>query len=125
VKRGRRKHSKRQSRRDRRRCQHRGCGENSQLVACYLPDDDPNGRPTELLCPDHAAEHGYCCVCGQFWSGIESFDFEHPGLCDNCFDSIYADSGDGDGDGFNGDYYEPPDFDDEDDPLLVVRDLRK
>ena len=48
--------------------------------------------PDELLCPDCCRKGGcYCVSCGEFWGGIESFDFIHPGICDHCHDQIRAD----------------------------------
>jgi hypothetical protein len=41
-------------------------------------------KPDEVLCGEHASEAGYCRSCGDFWGGIESFEFHHPGLCDHC-----------------------------------------
>ena len=73
-------------------CQHDGC--TSGAISCYLMDTDRDGLPDELLCSAHAAEAGYCMVCGDFWGGIESFDFLHPGVCDNCHDELEANDAD-------------------------------
>ena len=37
----------------------------------------------EYYCANHCKEHGYCFCCGQFWAGVEMFDFG-PGWCSNC-----------------------------------------
>jgi hypothetical protein len=60
------------------RCQHPGCTNGAN--PCFL---EPWGQPYEYYCFTHAFEHGYCKGCGQFFAGIESFDFG-PGYCDNC-----------------------------------------
>lgn len=70
-------------------CEHEGC-ESTDTIRCinlYHPDD-----PENWYCPEHAAEEGFCSCCGIFSAGIESFDFIHPGLCDNCYDQIEADN---------------------------------
>jgi hypothetical protein len=40
-------------------------------------------------------EQGFCCCCGLFCGGMESFDFggfgRQAGYCDNCWDQIMAD----------------------------------
>ena len=44
------------------------------------------------LCPEHAADEGYCAMCGEFSAGQDGFDWHHPGLCDNCNDEFEADT---------------------------------
>ena len=81
------------------------CG-GPHAIACFLPEPPrliwSHGRgserakareraPDEVLCRKHAQEAGYCRSCGDFWAGIESFDFGHPGLCDHCYDQVRAD----------------------------------
>lgn len=64
------------------------------ITDCYLPVQD---GVYERLCPVCLKEDGsYCLVCGQYCSGIESFDFIHPGYCDNCWDEIRSDCDDED-----------------------------
>lgn len=59
------------------------------LTDCYLPIQE---GVHERLCPVCLKEDGsYCLVCGQYCSGMESFDFIHPGYCDNCYDEITSD----------------------------------
>lgn len=72
-------------------CMEDGCWK-LDTVACFLPDyDSPiileeNDKPSYYYCHEHC--NGFCRRCGQFWSGIESFDFQHPSYCDNCYDQI-------------------------------------
>lgn len=62
------------------------------LTDCHLPIQD---EVHERLCPTCLkADGSYCLVCGQFCSGMESFDFIHPGYCDNCWDEIRSDCDD-------------------------------
>lgn len=82
-------------------CKHEGCSETKNLTACYYP---ANGETpdSELFaghyCYDHAKTNGFCFGCGQFWSGVESFDFPEfwgnvRGYCDNCSYTIKSDCG--------------------------------
>lgn len=72
------------------KCQHEDC-ENEGLE-CFLPAYDTGTfrteatEPDEYFCSEHCHEHGYCWGCGEFWAGVESFDFNPLGLCDNCRD---------------------------------------
>lgn len=75
-------------------CQEPECGEESG-VACVLPDDTIAGE----YCLAHAFANGFCKGCGEFWAGLESFDFGN-GYCANC----NADADDAD--------YVDPDYDD-------------
>jgi hypothetical protein len=34
-------------------------------------------EPDFYYCAHHAKHAGFCICCGEFWAGIESFDFEH------------------------------------------------
>lgn len=46
------------------------------------------------LCPDCLkADGSFCFGCGEFCAGITSFDFIHPGYCDNCWDEIQSEAG--------------------------------
>jgi hypothetical protein len=62
-------------------CDHEGCYEEGE--ECFLPEGNAFGEPDCYYCPAHVFEHGFCAGCGQFWSGVESFDFGN-GFCDNC-----------------------------------------
>lgn len=62
------------------------------MTSVYEQTDSP--EPDYWYCPKHAHENGFCVSCGQFWAGVESFDFNNPaGLCDNCRDQWEADTG--------------------------------
>jgi hypothetical protein len=84
------------------RCSYPGCWKRGS--ECYLPDNYDWDRPSEYMCDDHKGLF-YCLSCGQFWAGIESFDFIHPGYCDNCWDEIRYD--------YDDDYDDVRDYDDE------------
>lgn len=87
-------------------CQEEGCTESG--LECWLPDDE--GQGSFVYCGTHAFPNGFCTACGQFWGGIESFEFLHPGLCDNCHSEMeneMADEDDpDDGDYDSGEYYD-------------------
>ena len=80
------------TRKSKRQCQHKDCIK-TNVVPCYLPSYtgpvDYNHADT-WLCPEHCQQEGFCWGCGQFWAGIESFDFSPTGLCDNCKDEDSA-----------------------------------
>lgn len=65
-------------------CSEPGCSKRT-TIACIVPDTD---EIEGYYCYDHAWRNGYCFGCGQFWGGVESFDFPGPhqvsGYCDNC-----------------------------------------
>lgn len=63
-------------------CQHDGCEEVGTF--CYLYDHDEERDVFEYYCAEHAQEHGYCYMCGNFWGGTEDFDFSSSGMCSNC-----------------------------------------
>lgn len=70
-------------------CWHPGCYEKG--TRCVIPWSDDDDLPYERYCPEHAVEYGYCCGCGLFCAGIDSFDFgRYRGLCDNCADEVRA-----------------------------------
>lgn len=62
------------------RCAEDGCWTKGD--PCYL--DPCSDTPYEWVCCQHAHEAGYCYMCGCFWAGAESFDFNPSGLCPNC-----------------------------------------
>lgn len=83
-------------------CQHEGC--DWEGIECFLPDNPIFDLSTEEIeagkademepdyyyCSRHAHKEGFCYGCGQFWGGIESFDFgrgARRGLCENCISS--------------------------------------
>lgn len=68
------------------------------------------------LCPTCLkADGSFCLSCGEFCAGIESFDFTHPGYCDNCIEEMEQDDFWGDDEWDEDDKY-GHDFDDEDFP---------
>lgn len=89
------------------KCEREGCFKDG-LVVCRVPEyesvyhRDPDMKEAimiEHLCPDHAYDAGYCTLCGEFWGGIESFDFENPShLCEHCIQQVRDEQGDYDDD---------------------------
>ena len=86
-------------------CEEYGCLMEG-IVECYLPPitmedghlskDQP---PTEHFCQYHAYKNGFCSLCGDFWGGIESFEFDNPQrLCENCLDQLKTELGEYDDD---------------------------
>lgn len=61
-------------------------------IYCYFPDHEwgrpgggPRKHPDDCLCDKHIERAGFCRGCGQFWAGVESFEFgRYAGWCDNC-----------------------------------------
>jgi hypothetical protein len=51
------------------------------------PEYEQQGKTwvdTEYLCAEHASDY-FCIHCGNFWAGVESFDFSPiKGVCENC-----------------------------------------
>lgn len=83
-------------------CLEPGC--NNVGTPCRLPryldletDELVDDEVDYYYCYDHAHENGFCWCCGDFWGGIESFEFvNRAGLCDNCeteidYDDDYED----------------------------------
>lgn len=69
------------------KCQHDGCEREGD--DCYLPDYDRDTEadiPDGYYCSEHAADYGFCPVCGEFWGGISSFEMN--GVCDYCHDEL-------------------------------------
>ena len=74
------------------RCWQPGCP-STDTIKCqahYLDDDGEWHTDKSRYCHDHAKDNGFCSCCGIFSAGVESYDFIHPGLCDNCYDEIQA-----------------------------------
>jgi len=67
-------------------CQHPGCNQPGQ--PCEVPwlyDEPIDKEPKyEYYCAEHAFDHGYCWMCGQYWAGCEGFDLAPSHLCPNC-----------------------------------------
>lgn len=71
-------------------CQHEGC-DSADVVDCWLWSDKAGTHVLEeQYCREHCHEHGYCCCCGFFSAGIESFDLGTDGLCEHCRDQLRA-----------------------------------
>lgn len=68
------------------RCMEPGCWQPGD--SCFYPDYEDIDRPDEYICWEHKEHSGFCMGCGMFWGGIESFEFLHPGWCDNCWHEI-------------------------------------
>jgi len=68
-------------------CEEPGCDE--QAIECYLNDD---ADTVEHFCPIHCYKNGYCYGCGNFFCGMEDFDFNNPShLCFNCRTEVNSD----------------------------------
>lgn len=80
--------AKRRQRYYEQRCVCQRCGE--RAIECRL--QSWNKRPDEMLCPQHARKAGYCPGCGQFWAGVDSFDFSRSGLCEHCQVEVESDN---------------------------------
>ena len=66
------------------------CGKRTDgLMTCYFVDGE-----TTKLCPDCIKVNGFCYRCGNYSSGMSSFDFsDMPGYCSECRDEIKAEFG--------------------------------
>ena len=89
------------------KCEHDGCFKDGS-VECHVPAEQ-DIELIEHLCQGHAYEAGYCSLCGSFWGGIESFDFDNPShLCEHCLEQVKDEIGeDDDVNGENEDEYYP------------------
>lgn len=71
-------------------CQEPNCYREGS-VHCTLIDPENDEDVHLNYCPDHAYDNGFCMGCGEFWGGIESFDFSPiKGFCENCVEDIMA-----------------------------------
>jgi hypothetical protein len=52
-----------------------------EAIACYQDGDFTD--PKLFLCARHAAENGYCALCGWYAAPEEGFKVERP-FCDVC-----------------------------------------
>lgn len=65
-------------------CQHENCGELGDWYAI----DGYEPVPEFCFCPDHAAEFGFCLLCGAFIGGTEDvFLVGREGMCFDCFNA--------------------------------------
>jgi hypothetical protein len=70
------------------------CDNCGKLSECTTTCEFPSDNSSIELCPQCLKDDGsFCLSCGQFCSGIESFDFIHPGYCDTCWDEIESETG--------------------------------
>ena len=67
-------------------CMEPGC-RNRDTTPCFYPDNEDDKTDT-FYCVKHAHKNGFCWNCGQFWGGVESFDFpfHRTDLCENCYE---------------------------------------
>jgi len=63
-------------------CDHKECLRED--VELYILHPEDNNIELFHYCPDHAQENGFCWLCGEFWGGVEEFEFDPSGLCPNC-----------------------------------------
>lgn len=69
-------------------CEHPGCPKRAELECTMPPICDDEAGSVHPLCFEHAEAEGFCVGCGQFWCGIEAFDFDPAHLCPNCRDQM-------------------------------------
>lgn len=69
------------------KCQDNGCSNPGE--PCWLPDDDCDEQPSHFYCSDHKFQHGFCVMCGNFYGGVECFDFG-DGYCDDCNHTLFG-----------------------------------
>jgi hypothetical protein len=90
------------------KCQHERCEHAGD--ECTIKDEHGNDVVDGHYCGEHAALHGFCPCCGDFWGGISSFEMN--GICDHCKDELDADEHDGCDDDFDYEPDYPDDYDD-------------
>lgn len=71
-------------------CQEPGCTTGYEVVECRCRGEGGAEDLVEYYCTEHCQKHGYCWGCGEFWAGVEMFDFEPSGLCEHCKEEIGA-----------------------------------
>jgi len=73
-------------------CEEQGC--QKEAVECHL-GYGPSAQEDVFYwyCVDHARKHGFCYCCGEFWGGVNSFEFSRTGLCENCESELEAGGG--------------------------------
>lgn len=82
-------------------CMEDGC-KSTEGIACFYEVGD---QPDVYYCWEHIVQNGFCRGCGQFWAGVDSFDFQHYGWCDNCWDQVSEPESEFE---YEDDYYESP-----------------
>lgn len=74
------------------KCQHDGCTATDGIEEWTIWGYEP--APIFVLCPEHAAEFGFCLWCGAFIGGTEDiFLTGQKGLCFDCFISMEREMG--------------------------------
>lgn len=68
-------------------CENKDCTE-TETIECYLYDYESKKDIIFHYCAKHITENGFCWACGNFWAGVEVFDFNPVGLCPNCKDEF-------------------------------------
>lgn len=74
-------------------CMEQGCWK--EAISCRLIDYSAKRQSIKLLewfCVDHCHKNGYCYGCGEFWGGVERFEFSKSRLCDACEGKMEEDS---------------------------------
>lgn len=90
------------------------CGSQCTKKEIYeYPQIHENQPPQQIcLCYDHVKDYGFCGYCGNFFGGVESFEFNNSRMfCDDCMDVLNHDLGNDDFDDEYLDYYEEGDLD--------------
>lgn len=79
-----------------RTCEEEDCDKPAERWTISIWDDEEEDfREAEhFLCPEHAADHGFCLRCGGFYGGVESYEFTGlDGFCSDCSDVIKQEFG--------------------------------
>ena len=74
-------------------CEELGCTADG-IVDCFL--SPTNEQPDHHYCYNHAFDEGFCPSCGQFYGGIESFEFSPQRMCMECVDMWKTELGEDD-----------------------------
>lgn len=72
------------------RCLNKGCTERGEPCILRAGYGVEEKDVVYWYCSKHSQRHGFCFMCGEFWGGMESFDFGN-GLCPNCKDEVEED----------------------------------
>lgn len=80
-------------------CQEKGC--KYEAMQCALYDDRQNRDIGWFYCPEHAAQHGFCSFCGNFYASTSEYErWNGSGVwyCSNCDEAYNEDRECDDGD---------------------------
>lgn len=78
------------------KCEEKDCNKTENLTECRIYGDETVIEKDIIyhFCTDHAYKNGFCYICGDFFGGIESFEFNNPSqLCENCLDDLKCELG--------------------------------